>query len=70
MPEDELLDAVGTLRMKLRAAKGLIRDLTVCAADVERLLLAYQQAEPKEAEPNERHQRHNHVEQHRERLVA
>jgi hypothetical protein len=47
----ELLTAIQTLRLKLKAAKGMIRDLTVCAADVERLL--HQNAEPKEAERDE-----------------
>jgi len=45
--DGELLDAIQLLRLKLKAAKGLIRDLTVCVADVERLL---HKAEPKEAE--------------------
>jgi hypothetical protein len=51
MTDPDLLDAVRALRLKLRAAKGLIRDLTAASAEVERLL---HQAEPKEAEPNER----------------
>jgi hypothetical protein len=49
--DEELLAAIQLLRLKLRAAKGLIRDLTACTADVERLLHNYNaQAEPKEAE--------------------
>lgn len=47
--DDETLTAVRGLRLKLRAAKGLIRDLTIAAADVERLLSNIN-AEPQEAE--------------------
>ena len=50
--DPELLAAIRLLRLKLKAAKSLIRDLTVCTADVERLLHT---AEPKEAERDEYH---------------
>lgn len=46
----ETLEAVRLLRLKLKAAKGLIRDLTQCAAELERLLDTHVNAEPPEAE--------------------
>ena len=45
----ETFEAVQVLRLKLRAAKGLIRDLTIAAAECERLL-SQVNAEPEEAE--------------------
>lgn len=53
--DSELAQAVNTLKLKLRAAKHLLRDLTAAAGHVEDLLQATENAEPKEAErdPNE-----------------
>jgi hypothetical protein len=51
--EEELLDAVATLRMKMKARKGLDRDIAIWAARVEELLTKFQQRHsPKEAQPD------------------
>lgn len=53
----ELAQAVSRLRLKLKAAKGLIRDLTQSAAEVERLLDNLAHAE----QPQEAAERHEHT---------
>lgn len=52
----ETVAAVRVLRLKLKAAKGLIRDLTIAAAECERLLDQTPQS-PKEAERHANPQR-------------
>lgn len=54
MPE---LDEVRTLRLKLKAARALIRDLAIAAARAEEALDKARNAQPKEAQRDEEDER-------------
>lgn len=64
MADPELVDAIRVAKLKIKAGKGLLRDLTASLGHLEDLLQSVPDAEPKEAE------RHDHQDAERYCAVA